>query len=608
MPTLRTERPVSLWTRIVALISLLLVIGVVITGSLSLFLLNRTLIQSVDNNLHSGMGEMLSLAQQELAGDEDDDVRSSVYTPVEYAVEIRDEQGVAIEQVVVHYGDGDVSIPFPDLSDEEILQRGGRPFTVLDSSENRWRVVAMLNAGDDKGSVYVALPLTSVDRTMHEMALIIVLVGTLVVLVGMGLGGFMTHRALEPLQDVEATASQIAGGDLSRRVPVTETSLEVNALARSLNEMLVRIEQSFAAQSASEEHATRSEARMRRFVGDASHELRTPLAAIRGFGELYRMGALGSDEDVASAMRRIEDEARRMGSLVENLLRLARLDENPDLALEPIDLTDALFDAAQDLRALDPDRQVMVVSLSGTPVSVQPHLPIGVLGDEASLRQVILNLVGNANRHTPKGSPVEISVGYTEEGTVRLEIRDHGEGIDDDQREKVFERFYRTDSSRVRSATQGGGAGLGLSIAATIVHQHRGTIGVTETPGGGSTFWIELPGSDVAAEHRSQPDQVQSLTTPQSPAGTASPQSPPGPASPRSPGGPTSPHSPGGPTSPYSPGSPTSPHSPGGPTSPYSPGSPTSPHSPGSPTSPHSPGSPTSPHSPGGPANPASGS
>ena len=134
---------------------------------------------------------------------------------------------------------------------------------------------------------------------MHEMALIIVLVGTLVVLVGMGAGGYVTHRALEPLRDVEATASQIAGGDLSQRVPVTDTSLEVHDLALSLNEMLVRIEQAFAAQSASEERATASEARMRRFVGDASHELRTPLAAIRGFGELYRMGALRTDEDLS---------------------------------------------------------------------------------------------------------------------------------------------------------------------------------------------------------------------------------------------------------------------------------------------------------------------
>ncbi|WP_263312046.1 sensor histidine kinase [Brachybacterium atlanticum] len=511
LPSLRTERPMSLWTRIVALISLLLVLGVVVTGSLSLFLLNRTLIQSVDNNLQSSVSEMLSLAQHELAGD-DDAITSSTYIPVEYAVEVRDEQGRPIEQEVFHYGTGKVSVQFPDLTDEQILQRGGRPFTVLDSAENRWRVIAMVNSGPDKGSVYVALPLTSVDRTMHEMALIIVLVGTVVVLVGMGAGGYVTHRALEPLRDVEATASQIAGGDLSQRVPVTDTSLEVHDLALSLNEMLVRIEQAFAAQSASEERATASEARMRRFVGDASHELRTPLAAIRGFGELYRMGALRTDEDTASAMRRIEDEARRMGSLVENLLRLARLDERPELDLEPLDLTDALFDAAQDLRALDPDRQVMVVSLQGTPLSVQPHVPFGVLGDEASLRQVILNLVGNANRHTPKGSPVEFAVGRLEDGRVRIEVRDHGEGIDDDQREKVFERFYRTDSSRVRSASQGGGAGLGLSIAATIVQQHRGAIGVQPTPGGGATFWIELQGTDLDPEQQVEPDQLRALT------------------------------------------------------------------------------------------------
>ncbi|HJC71119.1 MAG TPA: histidine kinase, partial [Candidatus Brachybacterium intestinipullorum] len=185
LPSLRSERPVSLWTRIVALISLLLVLGTVVTGSLSLFLLNRTLIQSVDNNLQSGMGEMLALAKHELAGD-GDAIQNSTYTPVEYAIEVRDSDGKAVENAVVHYGPGHVALPFPDLSDEQILQQGGRPFTVLDSSENRWRVVAMLNSGPEGGSVYVALPLTGVDRTMHEMALIIVLVGTLVVLVGMG--------------------------------------------------------------------------------------------------------------------------------------------------------------------------------------------------------------------------------------------------------------------------------------------------------------------------------------------------------------------------------------------------------------------------------------
>lgn len=507
-------RPVSLWTRIVALISLLLIAGTVITGSISLFLLNRTLIQSVDNSLSSGMNEMLSLASAEINGDQAALGRAN-YAPVDFIVEIRDKDGDTLEKVVHHHGDDDLDIQFPHLTSERISELQGRPFTVLDSQGSRWRVAAMVNEGERGGSVYVALPLAGVDRTMHEMAMIIVLVGTLVVLVGMGLGGYMTHRALEPLHDVETTASQIvAANDLSRRVPLTDTSLEVHALALALNEMLVRIEQAFAAQTDSEERATASEARMRRFVGDASHELRTPLAAIRGFGELYRMGALRTDDDVAQAMRRIEDEARRMGSLVENLLRLARLDEKPHLDLEPLDLSDALFDAAQDLRALDPGRRVMVVSLAGTPLAVHPHMPVGVMGDESSLRQVILNLVGNANRHTPKGSPVEIAVGAVGSGIVRIEVRDHGEGIDSEQRERVFERFYRTDESRSRSATQGGGAGLGLSIAATIVAQHEGRIGVEETPGGGATFWLEVPAAAIDPEDAVEPDQARAIISP----------------------------------------------------------------------------------------------
>lgn len=508
LPTWRTRRPLSLWTRIVALITLLLVAGTLLTGSVFLFLLNRTLIQSVDSNLRSGMNEMLNLAAIEITG-EPDAVSEMSYAPVDFIVEIRDENGRTLEKVVHHHGDAAIVVDFPDLTDQEIVQRQGQPFTVVDSAENRWRVAAMVNAGDSGGSVFVALPLAGVDRTMHEMALIIVLVGTLVVLVGVGAGGYMTHRSLVPLQDVEATATQIAAGDLTRRVPVTDTSLEVQALSLSLNEMLVRIEQAFAAQSESEERATRSEAKMRRFVGDASHELRTPLAAIRGFGELYRMGALRTDDDVAQAMRRIEDEARRMGSLVETLLQLARLDESPSFELVGVDLCDALFDAAQDLRALDPSRQAMVTSLAGTPLSTHPHVPVRVLGDEASLRQVILNLVGNANRHTPKGSPVEIAAGTDTDGMVRIEVRDHGPGIDAEQREKVFERFYRTDASRARSATQGGGAGLGLSIAATIVAKHRGNIGVDETPGGGATFWFRLQPASQADD--APPDQTRPI-------------------------------------------------------------------------------------------------
>ena len=175
LPALRTQRPVSLWTRIVALISLLLVVGTVVTGCLSLFLLNRTLIQSVDDNLKSSTSEMLTLAQYELAGD-DDAVQNLGHTPVEFAVEVRDHRGESIGKMVRDYSDQqEVHVDFPQLSDDEIIARGGKPFTILDSAENRWRVVAMVNTGPDRGSVYVALPLTGVgvvDRIITELAVL----------------------------------------------------------------------------------------------------------------------------------------------------------------------------------------------------------------------------------------------------------------------------------------------------------------------------------------------------------------------------------------------------------------------------------------------------
>lgn len=492
----------------VTVISVLLVAGTVVTGSLSLYLLHRTLLASVDEDLNDAKTMVLSNGPDAIS----DGIDKRSIAPVDYVVEYRDAQGRLLRRVEQSHDDQPVALSLPTLSAQEITDLDSTPFTVDDGRKEHWRVLAVPDETSG-GSVLIALPLENVDTTLHEMELIIALIGLAVVLTGLGIGGFVTHRSLEPLRDVEATAREIAGGDLARRVPVSATSQEVHDLAVSLNEMLVRIEDSFAAQSASEARATASEARMRRFVGDASHELRTPLAAIRGFGELYRMGALRTDEDVAQAMRRIEDEARRMGSLVENLLKLARLDENPAPELRPVDIADAVFDAAQDLRALDPERTVTVVNLSGTPLITQPHVPIGVLGDEPSLRQVILNLVGNTNRHTPKGSPVELAAGHARDGSVILEVRDHGEGIPAAQRKKVFERFYRTDESRQRTATQGGGAGLGLSIAATIVEQHRGRISIYQTPGGGATFRVELMPAQIAPEDAVVPDQTRAIPT-----------------------------------------------------------------------------------------------
>lgn len=504
----------SLGTRILTLLACLLVLGTVLTGALSLFLLNRSLLDAVDEDLRTATPALLRLSAQISEQTAAGQPRQTTYVPVDFAVEIRDADGKAVlRSINIHAADGS-TMQLPALSEQELEQVNGVPFTVTDSSGERWRLLATRTADPAGGSVLIALPLSGVDATMREMGLVIMLVGTVVVVLGVAAGTWMVRRALGPLRDAESTASAIAAGDLSRRVPVTNTSLEVHSLGLAMNEMLIHIEDALTARAASEQRAMHSEAKMRRFVGDASHELRTPLAAIRGFGELYRMGALRTEDDVASAMRRIEDEARRMGSLVDDLLRLARIDENPDLELAPLDLSDALFDAAQDLRALDPSRQVQVVDLAGTPLPHRRVVP--VMGHEPSLRQVILNLVGNANRHTPKGSPVEIAVGPSAQDgppMLVLEVRDHGPGIAEDARERVFERFYRTDASRQRAA-QGGGAGLGLSIAASIVGQHHGRIEVCESSGGGATFRVLLPAASEKAQEAitpSMPDQTRPI-------------------------------------------------------------------------------------------------
>jgi two-component system OmpR family sensor kinase len=262
----------------------------------------------------------------------------------------------------------------------------------------------------------------------------------------------------------------------------------MGSLATSLNAMLTQIERAFAAQEA-------SEVRMRQFVSDASHELRTPVATIRGYGELYRMGALDTTDKVDDTMLRIEDAARRMGTLVNDLLVLARLDEGRPVAREDVDLVALARDSVQDLHALDPTREVVLVPLLA---EAAPDDPAGqvpdtlvVEGDSDRLRQVVTNLIGNVARHTPAGTPAEIALGIRQaDGVAVLEVRDHGPGLTEEQGKRIFERFYRADSSRTRES---GGSGLGMAIVAAIAGAHGGHVEVSDTPGGGLTVQVALP-------------------------------------------------------------------------------------------------------------------
>lgn len=364
------------------------------------------------------------------------------------------------------------------------------PFSVPNVEEGGqpWRV-AVYSLESGRGSVAVALSLEDTNEVVDQAAKLILRFGLIVTALAVGVAYLAVTRSFRPLDRVEKTAAVIAAGDLSQRVNIGNPQTEIGRLSRSLNTMLAHIESAFASRSASEN-------KMRRFVADASHELRTPLVTIRGFSELYRHGALETEEDVSTAMSRIENEAKRMGEMVEDLLMLARIDEQRPLQMDPVDLLVLAQDAAVDAQASDPDRRIKVIALDG---GAPPSAPTA--GDEARLRQVMANLLTNAMRYTPPGSPIEIAVGVERVIDDRLnaiiEVRDHGPGISEDDAARVFERFYRADTSRTRET---GGTGLGLAIVAAIVAQHDGTVRINDTAGGGATLSLRLPFVPADAE------------------------------------------------------------------------------------------------------------
>jgi two-component system OmpR family sensor kinase len=337
------------------------------------------------------------------------------------------------------------------------------------------------------------------DHAVDRLVVAELLVGFGVLILLAVLGAALVRASLGTLREIEHTAQAIAAGDLTRRVPEFEPGgeeprTEVGRLGRALNAMLVQIEAAFTARAESEARALRSEERMREFVADASHELRTPLTTIRGFAELYRQGAVRSPDEVDRLIRRIEDEASRMGLLVEDLLLLARLDQERPLVRAPLELRVIANDAVTAARAVAPDRTIQLEIPEGTG-------PLIVSGDEARLRQVVDNLVANALTHTPAGTPVWLRL-YAEDGSVVVEVADAGPGLRPEQADRVFERFYRADAARTRrnsaAPTARSGTGLGLAIVAALVAAHEGTVQVDSPPGGGAVFRVRLPAAPAA--------------------------------------------------------------------------------------------------------------
>jgi two-component system OmpR family sensor kinase len=430
-------------------------------------------------------------------------------------------------------------LPLPALPTSATWANDSAPVLLTQPAQSggdTWRVIGQVvpvtsgTGQESTATLVVAVDLGPISREIRQLITIELGVGAGIVLVLAVAGVAIVRANLRPLDDIELTAGQIAAGHLDHRIPERDPRTEVGSLGRSLNTMLTQIEAAFHAREESERAAHRSEERMRRFIADASHELRTPLTTIRGFAEYYRQrggakkiqsvfgvtdsGPSGVPTDTAQSpggmtpeeldriMQRLESEAARMGLLVEDLLQLARLDQQRPLEKRPVDLLTLAADAVQDARLVAPDRNI--------DLSVAPGAAFLVNGDEQRLRQVIGNLVNNALTHTPAGASVHVAIasGTLKSGdpAVILDVIDDGRGMTAEQAQRVFERFYRADAARNRAS---GGTGLGLAIVAGLVAAHGGQVSVKTAPGEGADFRVKLPLSpDVLAADGLSPDDT----------------------------------------------------------------------------------------------------
>jgi two-component system, OmpR family, sensor kinase len=469
----------SLRVRVMAAAALLVAVTSLLMGLLGTVLLRGYLFGRVDAQLRSFSMFASRVVTHPRPGPRPR--RGGSQLPTDYLVEV---VGPGRQ---VHVSPGSMhGIPPPALTAAQ-LNGPAVPFTAAarGSAGHSWRVLVRAVPGGRH--VVAAFGLDDVRSTVSQLEIADTVAGVAAIVLLAGIGFPLIRASLAPLSRMEDTASAIAAGELSRRIPHPQERTEVGRLASALNAMLGRIEASYRARETGEAKARDSEDRMRRFVADASHELRTPLTSVKGLAEFYlQLGDAADRAEVARLMTGIKAEADRMSRLVEDLLLLAQFDENRPLDLQPVDLSSIAVQAMASARAIEPGRPLLVVAAA----------PVIVQADGGRLRQVIDNLIGNALQHTPAGTSVTVTV-TAAAGHGLLAVADAGPGLSATQAARVFDRFYRTDRARSRAS---GGTGLGLSIAATLVAAHGGTIGVDTQPGRGATFTVRLPLTAAAAD------------------------------------------------------------------------------------------------------------
>ena len=439
-------------------------------------LLQDYLIQQVDDQLLSVVGGVADrLDQAGIARDDDDDQAARASTPLNrvptsISVTVLDPFGNLVGGIGGDLNSNQVTDYVKGLLPGQVAAFGSKPFTV-EAPGADFRVATTV-LPSSLGSVIVAQSLSDFDKTTHQISVVFLIIGGIALLFIAFASRQVIKLSMKPLKKIEETAEQIAAGDLSARLENFEPDTEVGRLSTSLNQMLSRIEESFAAR-------TESENKLRRFVADASHELRTPLTSIRGFAELHRQGAVPEGEKTKELISRIEKESMRMGYLVEDLLMLARMDQSRELVMTDVDLSHLIKEAVSSASAAGPDH----------PLSSDIANNVHTQGDADKIYQVVTNLLANARAHTPAGTPIHVSTYSTHDGSY-VTVADKGPGLSAEDQLHIFERFYRVDTSRQRSSSDG--SGLGLSIVDEVMQAHGGSVSVASEPGNGATFTLHF--------------------------------------------------------------------------------------------------------------------
>jgi two-component system OmpR family sensor kinase len=498
------KSPVSHWSlvsRLVLGVVVLSAAGFAASDIAAQSMLKSFLVHQIDNQLHSVVGGSIQRVQQagvapretndSLDGEDDDAARAArkaakraakqatrpaptplQSVPTSTSITLLDVEGKIVGAIGGDLNQADIADYVTGLTSSDVLSHNGTPFT-LEAANSEFRVLAQV-LPNGVGSIVVAQSLSDVKGTLAQLQFLFILIGLILLALIALAARAVVKIGLKPLASVEDTAERIAEGDLSARLPDAKPGTEVGRLVSSLNAMLSRIEESFAAR-------TESENKLRRFVADASHELRTPITAIRGFSELHRQGAVGEGAPTKELIGRIEGESKRMGSLVEDLLLLARLDQAREMDAKPVDLAQVVTDAVISARAAGPEHPVTFSAPTGD---------FYTLGDVNRIHQVVANLLANARAHTPAGTPITVSLEHGSDG-IRISVADKGPGLSEEHKAKIFERFYRADTSRQRSSEEG--SGLGLSIVDAVMRAHGGSVSVESELGKGATFTLFFP-------------------------------------------------------------------------------------------------------------------